>query len=384
MVFSRQLRERTMRGFLTQLGFLTLSYSHFFNEAHGQVKTPSFSKVEHMNTFWKTSLYWNALFEPSNGVSFSLNTSEMAQRASGYVPTFNTNKSFDQKKARFFIDKTTCIVDEGHRHTSGTIGHFSRRILPWYSIETFQGDFCDRFFLTRTPREPLSQWFSFMITAALGVGRDIKYTGDVKEHTLFEKVKINFRTYWFRNSFEATHFQAKAFSLLHPSQRRGGICLFTRRNGRNPLNMANVREALHDLFGSLIDVSVDQQTPVADQVFSFSQCDLLVSPHGSHNTNVMFMRAGSAFMELNPFMFYHNTYHQLATLMNVTYLNSRNNFPQNVTRLREWQNFTDVQCQRVKKCRMSARSTRYYVNIRDMIRTIQSHINSRLGNTAEP
>ena len=39
------------------------------------------------------------------------------------------------------------------------------------------------------------------------------------------------------------------------------------------------------------------------QVATFAECDLMVSVHGSQNANLMFMRRGAAFMEINPFKF---------------------------------------------------------------------------------
>ena len=57
--------------------------------------------------------------------------------------------------------------------------------------------------------------------------------------------------------------------------------------------------------------------PNPNQVRLFASCDLLVSVHGSHNANVMWMRAGAAFMEVNPRKFYYASYNELATVAGV-------------------------------------------------------------------
>ena len=50
-----------------------------------------------------------------------------------------------------------------------------------------------------------------------------------------------------------------------------------------------------------------------------------VSVHGSHNANVMWMRPGAAFMEVNPRKFYYASYHDLATVAGLLFLRSRRN-----------------------------------------------------------
>ena len=50
-----------------------------------------------------------------------------------------------------------------------------------------------------------------------------------------------------------------------------------------------------------------------------------VSVHGSHNANVMWMRPGAAFMEVNPRKFYYASYHDLATVAGLLFLQSRRN-----------------------------------------------------------
>lgn len=61
------------------------------------------------------------------------------------------------------------------------------------------------------------------------------------------------------------------------------------------------------------------------QVREFASCDALCSVHGSQNANVMFMRPGSSFMEINPYKFFYSSYEALATVANVRYMPSRLN-----------------------------------------------------------
>lgn len=42
--------------------------------------------------------------------------------------------------------------------------------------------------------------------------------------------------------------------------------------------------------------------------------------HGSQNANIMFMRAGTSFMELNPHKFFYSSYETLATVSRVRFL----------------------------------------------------------------
>ena len=58
-------------------------------------------------------------------------------------------------------------------------------------------------------------------------------------------------------------------------------------------------------------VTVNSTHTFAQQVAAFAQCDLLASVHGSQNANVMWMRPGAAFMELNPHKFFYSSYQEV-------------------------------------------------------------------------
>ena len=58
-------------------------------------------------------------------------------------------------------------------------------------------------------------------------------------------------------------------------------------------------------------VTVNSSHTFAQQVAAFAQCDVLASVHGSQNANVMWMRPGAAFMELNPHKFFYSSYQEV-------------------------------------------------------------------------
>ena len=105
-----------------------------------------------------------------------------------------------------------------------------------------------------------------------------------------------------------------------------------------------------------------------------ASCDVLVSVHGSHNANVMWMYPGSAFIELNPYKFYYYSYESLAAVTGLLYVHSRNNSiamaalssPRDAVKagafVRKYGSWSDVRCQAVGGCRQQARSFPTLVN----------------------
>jgi hypothetical protein len=185
-------------------------------------------------------------------------------------------------------------------------------------------------------------------------------------------MRINYRTQtFFRNFHEASAFRLKAFeyynmsSLPPPSH----TCLYKRSNGRNPKNLDEVESYLR-AFPEFRLLSFDFKTPVQNQLLGFSTCKLLVSPHGSHNVNIMFMQPGSGFLEMNPFKFFHHTWQELAETSGLIYLPSRNNepFDQNFKKL--WPNLRDYECQAIKACRIATRSSLFLTNMTDLKKRI--------------
>jgi capsular polysaccharide biosynthesis protein len=90
--------------------------------------------------------------------------------------------------------------------------------------------------------------------------------------------------------------------LLPPGVARipGRNLFITRGSGRNNrivTNEAAVLDALADRGFECIDPG---QMSVADQIRSFAQADVIVSPHGSALTNIVFASPGACLIELFP------------------------------------------------------------------------------------
>ena len=133
-------------------------------------------------------------------------------------------------------------------------------------------------------------------------------------------------------------------------------------------------------------VTVNSSHTFAQQLSVFASCDLMVSVHGSQNANVMFMRAGAAFMELNPHKFFYSSYEALSSISRVLYLPSRHNIiadasnlSQSVKKqdaykkkkeafLREFGKRNDVQCQEISRCRALSRNFPTIINMSDFER----------------
>lgn len=110
------------------------------------------------------------------------------------------------------------------------------------------------------------------------------------------------------------------------------------------------------------------------QVRIFASCDVLVSVHGSHNANAMWMRRGGGFLEINPFRFYYASYQALAAVTGLHYMPSRQNtIAMALLPRRERAKATafaaaratwsDDQCQADGRCRKAARSFPTVVNL---------------------
>lgn len=327
--------------------------------------------VINLPSFWGTTVFRHAIYDKDRH-QLTAHAPSSAMRKQHYVVHVMGNSTFSTRLP-ISVPGITCVVDEGHPHTSGSIGHFSRRLLPWYSVEQFENEpICHRFFFTRTPKVPLSPWFVYMQDLVTD-GRPLAYPEDLHDKlTVFEELRLNYKTKWFKNPAEALAFKLKAwgrFGLLHAANR---TCLYTRSNGRNPVNMAEVLSELQSTFGTVHHLSFDNGTAVRDQVSGFYSCKLMVSPHGSHNANVLFMQPGSAFLEMNPYKFFHGTYSQLGRVGGVKSVPCRNNIPVNRTKLLPWAQLNDVQCQGIKMCRIRSRHGKYIVNMSDFRKSISN------------
>lgn len=318
----------------------------------------------HVTSYWETTIFHNITYvKHSNRFYLAATNVPLRAARARYLPVVRVIDSVLRGNYRgFLVSSRTCVVDEGHPHSSGSLGHFARRLLPWYSIESFENaPLCERFFLTRTPRVPLSPWFSFILKLVTE-DRIVLYADDLHEYTTFDTLKINYRVDWFKNPAEALSFKMKAWGHLGLSHVANSTCLYLRSNGRNAVNHEEVLNFMKSNFVTTV-ISFTNITSVFAQASAFYDCKLLVSPHGSHNANVLFMQPGSLFVELNPYKFYHKTYNKLGTLGGVTSIPSRRNVPVNARLLEPWQSLTDVQCHGIKACRTRARHGQFIANV---------------------
>lgn len=342
-------------------GLLLIFKSLFFSQFASSGLTHS--AVSNEDSYWKTSLFSNVVFTTAQPEKLFVILNGSSLRRNGYV--IHADPHLEVQGGKLHIAGTSCIVDEGHPHTSGSLGHFARRMLPWFSIEVFDGaPQCDAFFFTRTPKQPLSAWFNFVQQLVTG-DRVLLYPSDLGTLTILDAMKLNYKSGWFRNPAEAQLFQRMAWGRLGLSMPATGTCYFIRRNGRNPENLEEVLTLLKS-FGPVTILSFDNNTSVKEQASGFFRCSVLLSPHGSHNANVMFMQPGSTFIELNPHKFYHGVYNKLAKLVGVAVFPTRRNIAVHTSRLATWAQLDDLQCQGVALCRIRARNGKYMVNITDI------------------
>lgn len=334
------------------------------------------SFVQHINSFWETSRFQNIVFIRPRKQWVAKTITLTLRRVSAYSdyrplgePIVYQSPSLNLCAATSRILGVTCIVDEGHNHSTGSLGHFSRRMLPWLSLELFDHAPCDQFFFTRTPKVPLSPWFTFVMQLVVD-GRQKLYPEDIDAITAFDEVKINYKREWFRNQVEARYFQQKAWSWLGLHGAPSKYCLYVRQNGRNPENMDSVYRLMVHMYNHVTVLSFNQSFSVYQQAKGFYECKLLVSPHGSHNANIMFMQPGTGFMEMNAYMFYHHTYHSLANLAGLQYLPSRRNIPHNRVVYQQYSSLSDLQCQGITMCRLMSRRGKFFANLTDISNTL--------------
>lgn len=291
------------------------------------------------------------------------------------------------------------------RHAGGPtmgIAHFAKRILRLYGLQRrYQQLDVDRIVYPATSRAHLAHsWPSSMLRL---LGHDSP-AANVDEATLrrrpccFEHAVVSSRenTYFVRPP-DAEALRQRAYALAGlpaadaPCRRPPVACYFQRAEGapngkweggpRTVVNRLEVQERMGSLLrqhhpqGEVRIVSANSSHSFVQQVALFGSCDLLVSVHGSHNANVMFMRAGSAFMEVNPHKFYYASYNHLATVASVLFLHSRRNAialpPNSPLRAkadrfeRTFGGYDDVRCQEHNACRSQSRGFPTRVNVTD-------------------
>lgn len=109
-----------------------------------------------------------------------------------------------------------------------------------------------------------------------------------------------------------------------PCEARNLRAVFLRRD-RPFWNEEELMQAMRDLTPNIHIETISADVPYQVQVDMFAQADILVSVHGSHLTNQLFMRPGAGLVEVFPHWFYHPEQTTLARLTGVDHIKLTNN-----------------------------------------------------------
>lgn len=304
------------------------------------------------------------------------------------------------------------------RHAGGPtmgIAHFAKRILRLYGLQqAYAGLGVDRIVFPATSAAHLAHsWPASMLQL---LGHDQRARGDahlvnaaalLRQPCCFEHLMVSSRENTYFTRFEdADALRRKAHALAgvpaaSATCARPVACYFQRAEGapggkweggpRTVVNREAVQQRMRALLprGEVRIVSANSSHSFAEQVRLFASCDLLVSVHGSHNANIMWMRPGSAFMEVNPHKFYYASYNQLATVAGVLFLHSRRNSialgadsplkPKADAFARRFARFDDHRCQEHNLCRGQSRSFPTRVNLTDFDLEFKRGVDHVLG-----
>lgn len=367
----------------------------------------------HLNDFWKTSIYRNVVFFDKQ---FFVDLPEGKQdQASKIMRNDVINNAGKQGKGRpriqmledskykagRIISGTTCVVDERQEWTKNRgIAHFMKRLLPYfgYVANPSSNLKCDNIAFPGTP-EIDSDYLKSMVSLAVPsftemnkqqilLEKDFKESNQA-EPLIFEKLLIPFRRHtYFRNLDEAQQFREKAWEIagVDPSQKRSKaqVCFYKRdenegkgrsvANEQKLIKSLNAAVAKHSDYAKFSEISCNSHMTWKQQVQIWANCDAVISAHGSHNINMMFMRPGSTFVEMNPKMFFYEAYPNLAATVGLAYIGLRDSEWQDDTEDKQHskdmavvqhfidQGVDDVKCQEIKACRTQSRNIPFAVN----------------------
>eukprot|EP00850_Spirogloea_muscicola_P014455 SM000104S09325 [mRNA] locus=s104:124083:125362:+ [translate_table: standard] len=89
------------------------------------------------------------------------------------------------------------------------------------------------------------------------------------------------------------------------------------RPPRSIINAADVGRAVEAAFGVPLDAVVAGHGSMCDQVRSVANADLILTPHGSQNVNLLFAPRGAAVVEIFPFLYHAPFLHNYLCTANV-------------------------------------------------------------------
>lgn len=126
--------------------------------------------------------------------------------------------------------------------------------------------------------------------------------------------------------FAADLFRAAAYKYSHvivsqPLRDHPYKLTILQRTGpRRFLAPDSIMSLIQKHFGKKVEVSIRYTNgSFAEQVNLFANSDLVLSPHGAGQTNIVFLRPFSAFIEAYPPFFYEETFMNLANIVRVQY-----------------------------------------------------------------
>lgn len=306
--------------------------------------------------------------------------------------------------------RSTCGNEEGNltfiadlRHAGSRppgIAHFAKRVLRLWGVQRQQPSLAfERIVFPATTSEQLrSDWIQSLLQLVAPHVAIVPAEELVSlPRECFARALASGRSdTYFTRPKDAEALRLRAYQLARVADQRACVplraCYFRRAEGivagrweGGPRMVANRKELLRLMAnvvntvapgGAVAQVGVNSSHSFAEQVALFASCDVLVSVHGSHNANLMFMRPGSAFIELNPHKFFYASYQALAEVAGIHYIPSRSNAIA-TTELRgkevgkaeafarKYGTWTDVRCQAVGGCRQQSRSFPTHVNTSD-------------------
>ena len=132
--------------------------------------------------------------------------------------------------------------------------------------------------------------------------------------------------------FRAAAYKYSNVTLSQPERHHPYHFTFLQRSGyRRFVSPHFIQFLIKKHFGDQLDVSIHYTNgSFAEQVTLLANSDIVLSPHGAGQTNIVFMRPFTAFIEAYPPFFYEETFMNLANIVRIQYLSRhtmRHTFP---------------------------------------------------------
>lgn len=97
--------------------------------------------------------------------------------------------------------------------------------------------------------------------------------------------------------------------------------LVQRTGPRHILRGNEIIRGINKRFNGIVNATLMfSNCSLADQIHMFADADIIMTPHGAGQTNIIFMRPRTVFMETFPPYFYECTFMNLANIVRVHYI----------------------------------------------------------------